>query len=111
MVFISMPVPLIFKVCGCFFQVDYFHRMDERTVDFDSTSPEVNIGVEDGTGLDHLVLDNIESEGSSWKFCNSTTLPRSEVVFYQALIGLLLILTMYLNSSFSMPFAMLCPFG
>ena len=84
--------------------------MDERTVDFDNTSPEVTIDVEDGAGLDHLVLDNIENEASSWKFCNST-LPRSEVVFYQALIGLMLILTIYLNSSFSMLFAMLCPFG
>ena len=36
--------------------------MDERTVDFDYTSQKRNNDVEDGAGIDHLVLDNIQSE-------------------------------------------------
>ena len=45
----------------------------------------------DAIGVDNLVFENHQSERSSWKFCNSTTLPRSEVVFF--LILLLLIVT------------------
>ena len=45
-------------------------------------------------GVNHLVFKNDENERSSWKFCNSTTLSRSEVVFFfQALTLLNLIIT------------------
>ena len=46
----------------------------------------------DAIGVESLVFQGDQSERSSWKFCNSTTLPRSEVVFFfQALILLILI--------------------
>lgn len=48
----------------------------------------------DAIGVETLVFQRDQSERSSWKFCNSTTLPRSEVVFFfQALILLILIIT------------------
>ena len=36
----------------------------------------------DAIGVESLVFQGDQSEGSSWKSCNSTTLPRSEVVFF-----------------------------
>ena len=48
----------------------------------------------DAIGVETLVFQRDQFERSSWKFCNSTTLPRSEVVFFfQALILLILIIT------------------
>ena len=48
-----------------------FWRMEDRTVD-----------CEDAINVEDLVFDENHSERSAWKFCNSTTLPRSEVVFF-----------------------------
>ena len=56
--------------------------MEEHT--FDTT---------DGIGVNHLVFENEQSERSSWKFCKSTTLPRSEVVFFFQAITLLILIT------------------
>ena len=36
----------------------------------------------DAISVESLVFQGDQSERSSWKFCNSTTLPRSEVVFF-----------------------------
>ena len=48
----------------------------------------------DAIGVESLVFQGVQSERSSWKFCNSTSLPRSEVVFFfQAFILLILIVT------------------
>ena len=48
----------------------------------------------DDIGVEQFVYDENNSERSSWKFCNSTTLPRSEVVFFfQAAILLILIIS------------------
>ena len=39
-----------------------------------------------------FVFDNCNSERPPWKFCNSTTLPRSEMVYFtQVTIAILLI--------------------
>ena len=62
----------------------FFLEMEEQAVDSHDTS----------IGVNHLVFQNNQSERSSWKFCNSTTLPRSEVVFFfQAITLLILIIT------------------
>ena len=75
--------------------------MGDRTVDFVDTSQGLDTGVEDGAGIDRLVLDNVGSGGSSWNFCGSKTLPRSEVVFFfQALIMLTLIPTSFYEIEF-----------
>ena len=47
----------------------FFCWMEDRTVD-----------CVDGIHSEGLVFDESHSESSAWKFCNSTTLPRSEVV-------------------------------
>ena len=78
----------------------FFYKTDKRTVVFDNPSQQRNIDVEDGARIDHLVLDKVESEGSSLKFCIFTTLPRYEVVFsFQAFV-LILILTSFYNLVF-----------
>ena len=54
-------------------------------------SPET-VDVDDAMSPENLVYDNQNKERASWKFCNSVTLPRSEVVFFtQALILLILV--------------------
>ena len=61
--------------------------MEEQTVD-----------CEDGICVENLVFDKNQSERSAWKFCNSTTLPRSEVVFFfQAITLLILIISCLLK--------------
>ena len=55
----------------------------------------------DAIGVESLVFQGDQSERSSWKFCNSTTLPRSEVVFFfQALILLILIIAVLVKLLF-----------
>ena len=40
-----------------------------------------SVDIPDAIGVENLVFEENNTERSSWKFCNSTTLPRSEVVF------------------------------
>ena len=55
----------------------------------------------DAIGIESLVFQGDQSERSFWKFCNSTTLPRSEVVFFfQALILLILIIAVLVKLLF-----------
>ena len=82
------------------FQLTFFGRIEDRTVD-----------CEDAINVEDLVFDENPSERSAWKFCNSTTLPRSEdVSFYQAITLLILIisclieLTLYKAPSEDMPY-------
>ena len=66
-------------------------------------SEEENIDVDDGAGVDYLVLDHFEIEGWSWKFVNSRTLTRSELVcFFKHWY---LFLQVFINSFFSKFFA------
>ena len=55
--------------------------MEDRTVD-----------CEDAINVEDLVFDGNHSERSAWKFCNSTTLHRSEVVFFSQAITLLILI-------------------
>ena len=48
----------------------FFIKMEEQAVDIADC-----IAVED-------IIENSSSENSLWRFCNSVTLPRSEVVFF-----------------------------
>ena len=50
------------------------------------------VDVIDGPVVENIVFDSSQSEKSSWKFCNSTTLPRSEVVFFFQAITLLIVI-------------------
>lgn len=55
---------------------------------------EISVDTADNVGVENLVFDEKQSERSSWIFCNSTTLPRSEVVFlFQAIVLLILIVS------------------
>ena len=45
--------------------------MEERTVDSF-----------DGVAIEELGIETDRSEKSAWRFCNSVTLPQSEVVFF-----------------------------
>ena len=55
----------------------------------------------DAIGVESLVFQGDQSERSSWKFCNFTTLPRSEVIFFfQALILLILIIAVLVKLLF-----------
>ena len=45
---------------------------------------EQAVDLPDEIGVQQFYDEN-NSERSSWKFCNSTTLPRSEVVFFSKL--------------------------
>ena len=78
----------------------FFWRMEDRTVD-----------CEDASNVEDLVFDETHSERSAWKFCNSKTLHRSEVVFFFQAIKLLILiisclfkLTFYEIPSEDMPF-------
>ena len=67
-------------------------KLDKQTVDINDISEERNIDFDDGAAIDHLVLYNIATNGSSWKTSNFKKLLRFEVVFFfQALIVLILI--------------------
>ena len=56
---------------------------------------EVTVDVTDDTnGVEKMIYNKQDKERSPWKFCNSVTLPRSEVVFFtQATILLLIVIT------------------
>ena len=43
-----------------------------------------SVDIPDAIGVENLVFEENNTERSSWKFCNSTTLPRSEVVFFSS---------------------------
>ena len=60
----------------------FFLEKEEPAVD----SPATSIGV------NPLVSQSIQSERSSRKFCNSTALPRSEVVFFFQAVTLLILI-------------------
>ena len=60
-----------------------------------------SVDIPDAIGVENLVFEENNTERSSWKFCNSTTLPRSEVVFFfQAFILMILIVTTLLKLLF-----------
>ena len=60
-----------------------------------------SVDIPDVIGVENLVFEENNTERSSWKFCNSTTLPRSEVVFFfQAFILMILIVTTLLKLLF-----------
>ena len=51
--------------------------------------------------VDAVVEENVffekeSSSKSSWKFCNQTTLPRSEVVFFVQMFAILLLISLVL---------------
>ena len=55
---------------------------------------EQSVDCSEDIGVEQFVYDENNSERSSWKFCNSTTLPRSEFVFlFQSAILLILIIS------------------
>ena len=57
----------------------FFIEMEEQAVDIADC-----IAVED-------IIENSASENSSWRFCNSVSLPRSEVVFFTPAASIFLI--------------------
>ena len=58
----------------------------------------------DGLPVEGLVFENGQSEGSSWKFCDSITMPRSEVLlFQQATLFFGLVITTMLRMVFDPP--------
>ena len=47
----------------------------------------------DATLVTEFVYNETNSEKKSWKFCNTVTLPRSEVVFVAQMVVILILLT------------------
>lgn len=45
-------------------------------------------------GIEQIVFDQNNQERRSWKFCNSVTLPRSEVVFFSQIFIILLLIAL-----------------
>ena len=54
---------------------------------------ERGVDCPDDIGVEEFVYDEKNSERSWWKFCNSTTLPSSDFLFFQAAILLILIIS------------------
>ena len=66
--------------------------MEEQAVDIADC-----IAVED-------IIENSSSENSLWRFCNSVTLPRSEVVFFtQAALIFIIVVTSLLKIALDKP--------
>ena len=70
----------------------FFITMEEHAVDIADC-----IAVED-------TIENSSSENSLWRFCNSVTLPRSEVVFFtQAALIFIIVVTSLLKIALDKP--------
>ena len=70
----------------------FFITMEEQAVDIADC-----IAVED-------TIENSSSENSLWRFCNSVTLPRSEVVFFtQAALIFIIVVTSLLKIALDKP--------
>ena len=62
---------------------------------------EVVIAEDDGIGS--MESNEEDSVGSLWKFCNSITLPRSEVFFTQATLVFILVIASLLKHTLDRP--------
>ena len=73
--------------------ISFFFDMEQQAVDSIDFAP-----------IGEVVFDNGQSERASWKFCNSSTLPRSEVLFFtQALLIFIIVVSCLLKLIFAHP--------